>query len=131
MNSIENDEVLITGYKPAAQFLTEHGFPISTSLLSKIGAPSIAQGPEVAGYWNNRPAFRPSSLLTWARGRLKPNRPMSTAATSTQPASEPTSAEAPTPRRKRGRPRKPAPPAVPFSDVPPLAPADATPGGDQ
>ncbi len=68
----ETDEILIVGYGPLAQFLTERGFPISKSMLSKLGAPSIAQGPEVEGYWNKRPAFRPSCALAWAKARMHP-----------------------------------------------------------
>ncbi len=116
-----DDEVLITGYAPAAQFLTEHGFPTSKSLLSKVGSPAIGEGPQVAGYWLGRPAFRPSALLAWARGRLKP------ASEARAPKSIPIDATASTAPATRGpgRPRKQS--ALPAIDAPPVQPAEALP----
>jgi hypothetical protein len=96
-----DDEVLIVGYKPLAQFLTDHGFPISTSLLSKVCSPAISEGPEIEGYWNKRPAFRPSRALAWARGRMKPYR-----ATPESAPSVPTAAAPPTQPPIRAEPRR-------------------------
>jgi hypothetical protein len=66
------EEVLLVGYGPLADFLTSRGYPISKSQLSKLGAPSIAQGPASEGFWGKRPAFRPSVALAWARARMRP-----------------------------------------------------------
>ncbi len=99
-----DDEVLITGYEPAAQFLTEHGFPTSKSLLSKVGSPAVGEGPEVVGYWNGRPSFRPSALLAWARRRMKPSKTVPTIAVSSS-------------ARGRGRPRKPTPHSIPSAEA--------------
>jgi hypothetical protein len=69
-----DDETLIVGYGPLSSFLTDKGFPISKSVLSKLGAPSVNAGPRAEGYWGPRPAFKPSVALAWARGRLRPAR---------------------------------------------------------
>jgi hypothetical protein len=84
------DEKLVVGYGPLAQFLTERGFPISKSMLSKLGAPSIAQGPQPEGYWNKRPAFRPSCALAWARARMRRANPAPTLAKTPRAAMEAT-----------------------------------------
>jgi hypothetical protein len=78
-----NDEILIVGYGPLSDFLTQNGFPISKSVLSKLGAPSVSAGPAVEGFWGVRPAFKPSVALAWARSRMRPgnNTPSSEANT--------------------------------------------------
>ncbi|QQO34499.1 hypothetical protein JJC00_01985 [Bradyrhizobium diazoefficiens] len=66
------DEKLIVGYAPLASFLTEAGFQISKSTVSKYCSPAINIGPPVEGYWGRLPAFKPSQAIAWARARLKP-----------------------------------------------------------
>jgi hypothetical protein len=65
------DEKLIVGYRPLAEFLTDNGFPLSTSTVSKYCSPAIDTGPPVQAYWGRLPAFSPSRALAWARARLK------------------------------------------------------------
>jgi hypothetical protein len=65
-------EKLIVGYRPLAEFLTDNGFPLSTSTVSKYCSPAIDIGPPVEAYWGRLPAFSPSHALAWARARLKP-----------------------------------------------------------
>ena len=64
-------EKLIVGYRPLAEFLTDNGFPLSTSTVSKYCSPAIDTGPPVQAYWGRLPAFSPSRALAWARARLK------------------------------------------------------------
>lgn len=66
------EEKLIVGLRPLAEFLTDNGFPLSTSTMSKYCSPAIDTGPPVEAYWGRLPAFSPSRALAWARARLKP-----------------------------------------------------------
>jgi hypothetical protein len=66
------DEKPIVGYRPLAEFLTDNGFPLSTSTITKYCSPAIDIGPPVEWYWGRLPAFSPSRALAWARARLKP-----------------------------------------------------------
>ena len=68
----DNDERLIVGYGPLASFLTEAGFPISESTVSKYCSPAINIGPQIEGYWGRLAAFKPSEAIAWAKARLKP-----------------------------------------------------------
>jgi hypothetical protein len=66
------DEKLIVGYGPLAEFLTDNGYPLSKSTMSKYCSPAIDSGPPVEAYWGRLPAFSPSHALAWAKSRLKP-----------------------------------------------------------
>jgi hypothetical protein len=66
------DERLITGYGPLAQFLTENGFRASHSTMAKYCSPAINIGPPSEGYWGRFPTFKPSRVLAWARSRMRP-----------------------------------------------------------
>jgi hypothetical protein len=66
------EEKLIVGYRPLAEFLTDNGYPLSKSTISKYCSPAIDTGPPVEAYWGRLPAFSPSHALAWARARLKP-----------------------------------------------------------
>ena len=66
------EEKLIVGYGPLAAFLTDSGYPLSKSTMSKYCSPAIDTGPPVEAYWGRLPAFSPSHALAWARARLKP-----------------------------------------------------------
>jgi hypothetical protein len=66
-----DDEKLIPGNGPAAEFLTGHGYKISKSTLSKWSAPSANIDTAIEGYWGHLPLRRPSRLLEWARARLR------------------------------------------------------------
>jgi len=68
----DNVERLIAGYASLASFLTERGFRISKSTVSKYCSPAINIGPPVEGYWGRLPAFKPSRTIDWAKARLKP-----------------------------------------------------------
>ena len=65
------EEKLIVGYGPLAEFLTDNGYPLSKSTMSKYCSPAIDTGPPVEAYWGRLPAFSPSRALAWARARLK------------------------------------------------------------
>jgi len=66
------DEKLIAGNGRAAEFLTNHGFPVSKSTFAKWSAPSSGIDTAVEGYWGQLPLRRPSRLLDFARSRLRP-----------------------------------------------------------
>jgi hypothetical protein len=66
------EEKLIVGYGPLAEFLTDNGYPLSKSTISKYCSPAIDTGPPVEAYWGRLPAFSPSNALAWGRARLKP-----------------------------------------------------------
>jgi hypothetical protein len=66
------EEKLIVGYGPLAEFLTDNGFRLSRSTVSKYCSPATNTGPPVEAYWGRLPAFSPSRALAWARARLKP-----------------------------------------------------------
>jgi len=68
----DSDERLIVGYPSLASFLTEAGFRISKSTVSKYCSPAINIGPPVEGYWGTLPAVKPSRTIAWAKARLKP-----------------------------------------------------------
>jgi hypothetical protein len=71
---MNTEEKPICGYGPAANFLTAEGLPISESTLSKEGAPSRGGSLPIEGYWGRRPILRPSRLIAWAKGRVRPRR---------------------------------------------------------
>jgi hypothetical protein len=68
------EERLIAGYGELADFLTDQGFKISRSTVTKICAPSVATGPPCEGYFGRYPIFRPSRSLSWAKARLRPSK---------------------------------------------------------
>lgn len=70
--NMDTDENLIVGYRRLAVFLTEAGFPISKSTITKYCSPAINIGPPVKFYWGKLPAFEPASPIAWAKARLKP-----------------------------------------------------------
>jgi hypothetical protein len=66
-------ERLIVGYRQLSNFVThELGCPYSYSTALKYGSPAINIGPPAESYWGRLPAFRPSRVAEWAKGRLKP-----------------------------------------------------------
>ena len=66
------EEKFIVGHGPLAAFLTDKGYPLSKSTISKYCSPAIDIGPPVEAYWGRLPAFSSSRALAWARARLKP-----------------------------------------------------------
>jgi hypothetical protein len=54
-----------------AEFLSECGFPISYSTLTKYCSPAINMGPPVEAYWGPRPMHSPARALEWAKTRLR------------------------------------------------------------
>jgi len=61
-----------------AEWLTEQGFPISYSTITKYCSPAINCGPPTEAYWGRLPMHRPSRALDWARARLRPAAPATT-----------------------------------------------------
>jgi hypothetical protein len=70
MDSI--DEKPLCGYDQLAEFLTDNGFRISRSWISKVCSPSINCGPQIEGYWGKLPMVLPSRAIAWARARVRP-----------------------------------------------------------
>jgi hypothetical protein len=62
--------------RDAARFLTESGFPIAASSLSKLASTGCPAGPEYM-IWRRKALYDSAKLLEWARAGL------SKAATST------------------------------------------------
>jgi hypothetical protein len=54
-----------------AEWLTEQGYPISYSTITKYCSPAINIGPPVEGYWGRLPMHSPSRALEWARSRMR------------------------------------------------------------
>jgi len=54
-----------------AEYLSERGFPISYSTLTKYCSPAINIGPPVEAYWGIRPLHSPLRALEWAKARLR------------------------------------------------------------
>jgi hypothetical protein len=68
----EQEEKLIIGYRPAAEYLTGEGFTTSHSTLQKYCSPAINIGPPIEAFYGRLPAFKPSRMLAWAKSRLRP-----------------------------------------------------------
>jgi hypothetical protein len=66
------DATKIVGYGALAAFLTEQGYPLSKSTVSKICSPAINTGPPAEGLWGRLPKFSPDRVLDWARARMRP-----------------------------------------------------------
>jgi len=58
-----------------AEFLSERGFPISYSTLTKYCSPAINIGPPVEAYWGPRPMHSPVRALEWAKARPRSVKP--------------------------------------------------------
>jgi hypothetical protein len=56
-----------------AEFLTQHGFPISVSQLDKYAMVGRDDGPPIAGYWARYAMYDPAEALPWAERRLRAN----------------------------------------------------------
>jgi len=56
------------------RYLNDAGFPIGTATWTKLTSPGSTgkDGPVCCGYWGRRPLFRPTDLIAWAEGRLRP-----------------------------------------------------------
>jgi hypothetical protein len=54
--------------RQAAEFLREHGYPLSLSHLNKLV--HLREGPPVAGYWGRYALYQPDALLEWAEARV-------------------------------------------------------------
>lgn len=67
----EQKERQICGYQDLSRFLTESGFPLSKTKLSKLCM--AGEGPPIAGSWGNSHTYLPSEVLKWAQERS--NRP--------------------------------------------------------
>jgi hypothetical protein len=57
--------------KKLGAFLREHGYPISDSVLNKLSAPSVGEGPPIDSWWGKRPLYDPDRGLAWAESRLR------------------------------------------------------------
>jgi hypothetical protein len=66
-----DDEKHIRGYANLAKFLTDSGFPISKTSLSKIKPEDV---PPIAGRWSGAYVYAPSAVLEWANARRNGNK---------------------------------------------------------
>jgi hypothetical protein len=55
--------------RKGAEFLQEHGYPLSLSHLNKLA--HLHQGPPIAGYWGRYALYDPDTLLEWAESRVR------------------------------------------------------------
>ena len=53
----------------SAEFLTEHGRPITKGTLDQYASKGV--GPPVAKIWGKRPLYSPPVLLNWAESRTR------------------------------------------------------------
>ena len=60
--------------KQLGAFLRERGYPVSVSVLNKLCAPAVDDGPPVAGWWGDRPLYDPQAAIEWAERRVRPIR---------------------------------------------------------
>src|SRR6516164_5185898 len=58
----------------------ELGIKLGKSTIAKLFSPAVGQGCEPACYWNRRPLYRPSDIVSWAKSRLRPGAGMPTSA---------------------------------------------------
>jgi hypothetical protein len=52
------------------EYLRAHGFPISFATLDRLCAPSVGEGPPLAGVWGGKGFYDPARALAWARSRF-------------------------------------------------------------
>jgi hypothetical protein len=76
----DDDDVLI-GNRPMAEFSTSEGYTISVSSMQKHTSPAINTGPQLIGYYGAKPASTKGLVRAWNRSRIRPVR-----ARSAQPA---------------------------------------------
>jgi hypothetical protein len=70
---MEDEKYLFIDDLPA--FLLEQmGLRLSLPTLHKMTSPGIANGPPSVGFWGKRQVFKPSEVLEWARGRVRPEK---------------------------------------------------------
>jgi hypothetical protein len=67
--TVVSQEPLI-GISPLLQ--EKLGIRLGRSTIAKLFSPAIGQGCAPAAYWNKRPLYRPSDIITWAKARLRP-----------------------------------------------------------
>jgi hypothetical protein len=73
----EDDDDLLIGYGPMADFAAREGFPIARATLNKRCSPAISTGPKIIGYFGSRPATTKGSMRAWLRAELRPDGPRS------------------------------------------------------
>ena len=74
---LPDDGELLVGYRRMAEFASEDGVPTSHSTMQKVCSPAINTGPELIGYYGQRPASTKGAIRRWNKSRLSPNRPPS------------------------------------------------------
>jgi hypothetical protein len=78
------------------------GFSPSESKINKLCCLGNYRGPEIEGYWGQRPLHRRSKTIEWGRSLISADR-TSRSAGPGRPKADPASS---IPARRRGRPRK-------------------------
>ena len=61
--------------KQLGEFLRRLGYPISDSTLNKKCAPSVGQGPPIAGWWGKHALYDEDPCVDWAESIFRPANP--------------------------------------------------------
>jgi hypothetical protein len=75
----DSEERYLMNADLAAFIYQRTGIRIAPSTMDKLAAPAHPDGIPVDAYWNKRPLRKPSTVLAWARSRLRPVQPPETA----------------------------------------------------
>jgi hypothetical protein len=70
-----DDADLLIGFPRMSEFAIAEGYPVATSTLQKRGSPAISTGPELVGYFGQRPTTNKGLMRAWLRSELRTNRP--------------------------------------------------------
>jgi hypothetical protein len=62
------------------------GIELGKSTIAKLFSPAVGQGCEPAAFWNKRPLYRPSDVISWAKSRLRPGPGMTPMSAEEMPA---------------------------------------------
>jgi hypothetical protein len=71
MSTISTDRKPRMTRKQLGAHLRKNGYPISDSVLNKICAPAVGDGPPIDSWWGARPLYDPDQGLVWAESRLR------------------------------------------------------------
>jgi hypothetical protein len=86
LGTVVSEEPLI--YRSAISPLLKEklGIELGKSTISKLFSPAVGQGCEPAAFWNKRPLYRPSDVISWAKSRLRPGPGMTPMSAEEMPA---------------------------------------------
>ena len=76
MTERDDDNDVLVGYRRMAEFAAAEGYPVSVSTLQKRGAPAVATGPGLIGYYGQRPATTNGRFRQWLLSDVRPTKPV-------------------------------------------------------